>query len=117
VELVEEELVEPWVLDPVEVPVCVLDVDVLATPEEELETVELWVVVELVVSGPLVLARFEEPPAFEAAAPSASAGGPLSPIAVSPPPASAESAARRAQRRGILIGILSSSCSFRPLSA
>jgi hypothetical protein len=110
-ELVDEELEELCVLDPVEEPVCELCVLDELELEEELETLGASVVVEVAVSVPVASARFGELPELERSAPPAGANWPPSPMAVSPPPASAESAARRAQRRWMLIGGLQGRCS------
>ena len=110
-ELVEEELEELWLLDPVEEPVCVTCVLEELELDEELETLGASVVVEVAVSVSAVAARFAELPDVERSAPTAGPSWPPRPVTVRPPPARAESAARRAQRRWMLIGGLQGRCS------
>lgn len=86
--------------------VLVAALDVL-DPVAEVE--EVCVVVWLSSAVLLVLAVLLElcVPAVEvSAAPTAPATWPPSPTTVIPPPVSAESTARRAQRRGVPIGLL-----------
>lgn len=116
-ELVPVELEERLsVLDPVEALVWVVEV-ALDDSEVELELLpelEVWVIV-----GPTLSAGGEPgragPPV--GVTPTAIGSWLVNPTAVMPLPANAESAARRAQRRWHLIGILcgssSSSCRYR----
>lgn len=101
------------VVDALDELVWVLDVAL------ELVPLEVWVTEELELSVPVVEAlSVPEPDSdWELEAPIADVSWPPSPTAVRPPPASAESAARRAQRRAMLIGGLPCSSSYRPLSA
>jgi hypothetical protein len=86
--------------------------------EEEEEEEELFDVVEVSVSvGPTLSdspapERVGPPLGTEPVVASADGSGAPKPTAVRPPPASADSAARRAQRRRALIGVLRRS---RPL--
>jgi hypothetical protein len=105
VELLEDEVVELWVPEPLEDPVWAVEVLDELGLDEELETVEVSVVVEVSASELLASAWLEPPPAAPSA-PIARDSWPPNPTAVMPPPASADSAARRAQRRGMLIGDL-----------
>lgn len=97
---VEEELLDALsVVEALEELVWVLEV--------ELDPLDVWVIVELELSVAVLVdeARLgPAPPGCRLWAPSAGASWPPMPTAVRPPPASAESAARRAQRRATLIG-------------